>query len=203
MSLKEMKKNLIIEAALNLFLEKNISIVTIKDIANNVEVGEATIYRYFECKENIVLLCAELLEKKVYEYFDLSKYDSGYKKIEGFYNNYLNIFNIHIEYYRFINEFDAFMIGKTNVDLEEYASLIDKFKNVFMLAYKEGLADNTIKEIDDIDVLYYSTSKALLELCKKESIGVDIVRQDKIIDKNKLIQKLIDIILITFKKEEA
>lgn len=203
MTLKEMKKNLIIEAALNLFLEKNISVVTIKDIATTIGVGEATIYRYFETKENIVILCAQLLEKRVYEkFFDLKKSNTGYEEIKGFYDNYLDAFENHSEYYRFINEFDAFMLSSTNFNLDEYESVIDSFKDLFMDAYQKGLKDNTVKEIEDIDVMYYSSSKALLELCKKESTGVDIVRQDKIVDKKKLIQKLIDIILNEFKKEE-
>lgn len=202
MGLKEMKKNLIIEAALELFLEKSISDITIKDIATNIEVGEATIYRYFENKENIILLCAERLEKKVFdEYFDLSKYKTGYEKIVEFYNNYLYIFKSHPNYYRFINEFDAFMLSKSNINLDEYASIIDKFKAIFMDAYNEGISDNTISNIEDIEITYYATSKSLLELCKKEATGIDLIRQDKMINKEKLIKKLIDITLNEFKKE--
>lgn len=202
MGLKEMKKNLIIEAALELFLEESISDITIKDIATNIEVGEATIYRYFENKENIILLCAERLEKKVFdEYFDLSKYKTGYEKIVEFYNNYLYIFKSHPNYYRFINEFDAFMLAKSNVDLDEYASIIDKFKDIFMKAYNEGISDNTVSNIEDVEITYYATSKALLELCKKEATGIDLIRQDKMINKEKLIKKLIDITLNEFKKE--
>jgi AcrR family transcriptional regulator len=202
MGLKELKKDLIIDSALNLFLEKNLSSVTIKDIALNIEVGEATIYRYFENKENIVILCAEKLEKKVYkEYFNLDKFNNGFEKIKEFYMNYLYIFIKHPSYYRFINEFDAFMLSKSGFDLNEYANIIDKFKDLFISAYNDGIKDNSIKEVNDIETIYYASSKALLELCKKESITVDIVRQDSLVNKKELISKLIDIILLTFKKE--
>ncbi len=202
MGLKEMKRNLIIESALNLFLEKSISEVTIKDIAQNIEVGEATIYRYFDNKENIIILCAEKLERLVFdEYFNLDKTKSGFDRIKDFYNNYLSIFVNHPTYYRFINEFDAFMLSKNNVNLEDYATIIDSFKDIFLTAYDDGVKDNTINKINDIETTYYATSKALLELCKKESTGINIVRQDSLIDKKRLIEKLIDIILITFKKE--
>ena len=69
-----------------------------------------------------------------------------------------------------------------------------------MKAYNEGLNDKTIKEIEDVDVFYYSTSKALLELCKKESMEIDLIKQDKLVDKKKIILKLIDIILSSFKE---
>ena len=202
MGLKEMKKSLIIDSALNLFLEKSISEVTIKDIATNIEVGEATIYRYFENKENIIILCAEKLEKKVYdEYFDLSKFETGYEKLEEFYNNYLYIFENHPTFYRFINEFDAFTLAKRDIIIDEYETIIDKFKDLYMCAYNQGLADNTINYIEDVDTFYYATSKSLLELCKKESTGIDLVRQDKLIDKKKMIKRLIDITTNVFKKE--
>ena len=196
-----MKRNLIIDEALKLFLEKSITDVTIKDIASKIEIGEATIYRYFENKENLVFLCAEKLGKLVYEkYFNLSRFETGYQKIEEFYKNYYYIFDNNPSYFRFILQFDNLYLPKNNLNIEEYESLVDSFHNIFMKAYSEGLNDNTIKEIEDIDVFYYSTSKALLELCKKESMGIDLIKQDKLVDKKKIILKLIDIILSSFKE---
>ena len=51
MSLKEAKFNFVVEVATNLFMQKSINDVTIKDIAEKAGVGEATIYRYFSKKE--------------------------------------------------------------------------------------------------------------------------------------------------------
>jgi hypothetical protein len=93
------------------------------------------------------------------------------------------------------------MLSKSGFDLNEYANIIDKFKDLFISAYNDGIKDGSIKEVNDIETIYYASSKALLELCKKESITVDIVRQDSLVNKKELISKLIDIILLTFKKE--
>ena len=200
MGLKELKRDLIVNQALDIFMKRSISDVKIKDIASEIGVGEATIYRYFSTKDNLIMLCAQKLENIVYEkYFNLSKFHTGFEKIKEFYSNYLYIFNSHPEYYRFIQEFDS-MVLPNDYDKEEYESLVDKFYLVFIEAYNEGISDNSIKEIKDIDIFYYSTSKSLLELCKKESIEIDLLRQDKIIDKKKIIQKLIDIFLLTFKR---
>ena len=51
MGLKELKNNFIIDVAASLFLERSISSVTIKDIAERAEVGEMTVYRHFQKKK--------------------------------------------------------------------------------------------------------------------------------------------------------
>ena len=64
MSLKDMKMDLIIDKALELFLNDSILNVTIKDISSKLEIGEMTIYRYFKTKDNLVLQCAIKLQKE-------------------------------------------------------------------------------------------------------------------------------------------
>lgn len=196
MSIKEMKMDFIIENALSLFLKDSISAVTIKDIANSIEIGEATIYRYFENKDNLMNLCAHRLEKKVFdEYFSSKENKTGYEMISNFYNNYLTIFMSHPEYFRFINEYDAYLLSKMIKPSSEYENLISKFHNLYIIIYKKGLNDKTINNIDDIDTYYYATSKALLELCKKESIGFNLVKEDSKTSGEKIIRRLINIIL--------
>lgn len=198
MSLQDMKKDIISNASLNMFLNKSIKDVTIKDIGKELNIGEATIYRYYKCKENLIVECAIKLEKIVFDnYFKFENLTTGYQKIEAFYNAYYNIFNEHKEYFRFIKEFDSFLIENSkNTDLNEYEDFVDKFKNMYIDAYNQGLSDKSItKKIDNIELFYYTTSKALLELSKKEAIDKEILKSDSLIEKNNLIKELINIIL--------
>lgn len=203
MGLKEMKMDLIIEKSLSLFLEKSISAITIRDIANSIDIGEATIYRYFDNKDNIMNLCAHLLEKKVYDgYFNLKNNKSGYEMIEDFYKNYLVIFKSHPEYFKFINEYDAYLLSKMIKPSSEYEDLINKFHSLFIEIFNIGLNDKSIKPIDDIDTFYFATSKALLELCKKECVGFNIVSDDGS-NSEKIIKRLIDISLKELKGDAS
>ena len=52
---KEQKRELILDAAFELILEKGYSSTKIIDIANKVGIGKGTVYEYFECKEMIAL----------------------------------------------------------------------------------------------------------------------------------------------------
>ena len=202
--IRQVALDLIINDACELFLSRSVNDVTIADIAAKSEVGVATVYRYFSTKKNILEKCAMKLQAKVYrEYFTLSG-KTGYEKIKKFYYGYLEVFKNHPEFYRFINEFDAFMTvekvegGDT---LEEYSKGLDLFREEYEKTYLEGCFDGSIKKVDDINAFYYATTHAILELSKKLSANVCIVRQDEEIKKEDEIRILVEIILSTLKNQ--
>ena len=187
------------EETTKLFLEKSINEVTIKDIANHIGIGEATIYRHYKNKSNIVLSVARYLMNKIaHQFFDLENGSTGYEKIRSFYLSFLNIYKENPAYYKFVNELDAFMVTNSDKDIASYEADIDQFKNKFDEIYQLGLKDGSIKEIKDIDVFYFSTTHALLGLCKKLS-DKDIISQDAKLDKAREIEVLIETILYRFK----
>lgn len=53
-AVREFKKGLIIDAAIQLFQEHSYDEVTVQDIAMAVGIGKATLYQYFSSKEEIV-----------------------------------------------------------------------------------------------------------------------------------------------------
>ena len=200
MGFKDLKSNYIVEVATKLFLKRGINDVTIKDIANEAEIGEATIYRHFVKKQNIVLAVALKLKEKVFEgYFDLSKGKTGFEKVEIFYSSYLNVFKNSPEYFYFINEFDAYMCMEESISLDEYEKEIDSFKSQYIEAYELGLKDQSIRKVDSIELFYLSSTHALLELCKKLSANRALLRQDRNSKKASEIECLIKIVLGSLK----
>jgi len=204
MGFKDLKANYVVEVASKLFLERGINDVTIKDIAVEAGIGEATIYRYFVKKQNIVLASALKLKENVFKgYFDLSKGKTGFEKVEIFYSSYLNIFKNSPEYFYFINEFDAYMCMEESVSLDQYEKEIDSFKVEYEEAYELGVKDKTIKKIDSIDTFYFATTHALLELCKKLSVSHALLKQDKSSKKAEEVECLIKVILDSLKPSES
>ena len=196
MSLKDAKVNFLVDIATDLFMARSIQEVTIKDIAVSAQVGEATIYRYFGKKQSLVVRSAMKLQQAVNaEYFKLEEGKTGLEKIEIFYQSYLDIFKNHPEFYKFINEFDAFMGEDDSGAIDPYESVVGQYERVYMEAYKEGVKDGSIKPQKDIKIFYFSTTHALLELCKKLSIRKAVLTQDKVLDKSAQVGCLIDITL--------
>lgn len=196
MSLKETKINFIVDIATDLFMCRSVNEVTIRDIAISAQVGEATIYRYFGNKQNLVMQAAMKLQNIVSEgFFRLEKGKNGYEKLALFYDSYYDIYKKHPDFYKFLNEFDAYIAVEQSEDMNPYESAIDQYKNFYMEAYQLGLKDGSIKKQKDIEMFYFSTTHALLELCKKLAYKKAVLNQDKTIEKDSEIKCLIDIIL--------
>ena len=196
MGLKDLKRNFLLDTAIELFFMSSIEKVTIRDIAQKANVGEATLYRYFGNKTNIVFAAVRKLQSIVASnYFKVEKGNSGYDKLSIFYHSYLDIFNERVEFYRFIREFDLFVITQDDTNLSEYENEINQYKNFYLESYKLGLKDGTIKEIEDIELFYFTSTHSLIELCKKLSSTKSVLPQDERIEKSKEIECLINAFL--------
>ena len=83
----DLTKKVITETALNMFIENSISKVRLYDIAAKADVGEATIYRHFGNKQNVVISAAiELSNRISVEYLSRDESLSGLESIRKFYN---------------------------------------------------------------------------------------------------------------------
>ena len=195
MGVKDVRKNTIVERAIKLFCQQSIMEVKIKDVADACDIGEATFYRYFSRRRALVMACALKLSERMCELFEDNRSGSGFERLSRFYYRFYEIFGDHAEYYRFLSEFDAYCINEELTVPEEYSDNLDIFKERFVAAYKDGLADGSVKKVWDLDLFYYSTTHAMLSLCKKLASEAYIVRQDDLTDKRQEIRTVIEVIL--------
>ena len=200
MGIKDIRRSYILERAIKLLCERSIAEVKIKDVAEYCNIGEATFYRYFSKKSSLIVACAIRLQEKVYEYFSEQTLGSGFDKISRFYYRFLDVFADRPEYYRFLSDFDTYCTSEAIRDLDLYSDGMDCFREQFAAAYKEGIEDGSVKEVRDFDLFYYSTTHALLSLCKKLATEAQIVRQDKLTDKQQEVRTMIEIILTNIRK---
>ncbi len=191
--MKDAQKDFIVEEALKLFLAKSIEEVTMSEIAKEVEIGDATLYRYFAKKQNIIVLSAIKLSKRVLENFFTFDGLEDIEVLRKFYSNFLNIYIEHRNFYRFLNEFDAYIINE-EFDSTLYEKGIDMYKKIYIDAYESAVKNGKIKEVLDIDTFYYSTTHVLLDLGKRLARTNGIVKSDEQSDYKEL-KVIIDIIL--------
>ena len=192
-------KKVITETALKMFVSNSISKVRLYDIANKANVGEATIYRHFGNKQNVVLAAAiELSNKISFNYLREDENKSGFELIKGFYETFLKIFKT-TNYYSFLNELDSYLQEEEFQGRDKYQDNVESYRNLFMKDYEKGINDGTLRQVPDIEVFYYSTTHSIVALCKKLSTK-KILAQDEIIDKEKEIVVLINIFLNYLKK---
>lgn len=197
MTIKDAKLNFIVDVATELFLERSIAAVTVKEIADRAGVGEATVYRYFKQKQNLVCAVAEKLQKQVFLEYFAPITGSGYAKMEAFFGAYSKIFSGHREFYRFIGEFDAYLLSENISAGKTYSDGVDFFRNLFLSAYREGIADGSVRQLPDPELFYYATAHAMLALCKNRSVEKEIVPQDGTTDKQKEVDEMKQVILFS------
>ena len=200
MTIRDAKRNFVVDTATELFLERPISSVTVKDIARASGLGEATVYRYFAGKKELVVACALKLQAEAAKLFESRRgaAEGGYRALESFYRVFLEVFETNPRLYRFLSEFDAFCIHEKVRDLAEYEDQMDLFKQSFLTAYQAGVRDGSVRAKKDENLFYYATTHAILSLCKKLA-GDGVLEQDGRIDPHDEIETLIRVILFSLK----
>ena len=200
MSFKDLKRNYIVETAKKLFLQSSISEITIKDISSVSGIGEATVYRYFETKENLAIAVSLSIQQDILKVPHEVETKSGLEQIEDFFNLFRNIFVEHKNYFKFIAEFDTLYLNTIkNKDNKEYSLSLDLFYEIFKKSYQTGLKDKSIKKLENVDLFYYTSTHSLLELCKKLASSDSGLKQDKEVGKIAEIEYLISLFISVLK----
>lgn len=106
---KRDKRKDILWAALTLFVNKGIHMVTIKEIGERANVGIGTIYKYFENKEHLMqeLWIAQKKEESIYIFHDYIVDGTIRQRFDFLWRKVINYFLEHKEEYYFSYHFAA------------------------------------------------------------------------------------------------
>lgn len=200
MTIQDAKRAYVTDVATELILKKPLASVTIRDIAAASGVGEATVYRYYSTRSNLIVAVALKLQAEVgARFLDFAQGSDAYEKLSRFYGAYLKLFRVRPELYRFLSEFDAYCINSGEAELSEYQDNFDRFRETVLDIYRQGVADGTVRPHEDFELFYYATTHALLSLCKKLATERHVVRQDATFDAGEEIRTLTELILAALK----
>lgn len=206
-SLKSKRIQNAIMISAKMFLQDGIDNVKMTDIADESGVGVATLYRYFGTKTGILIAAMTYmwndLNVKFSGVFDSEIFISqpGIKQISDLMRLYLVLFTAHKDFMRLLAEFDIFIRREAVPmnDLEDYDRSIVNYYPVFERAYKTGLEDGTVREIEHFPLLYLTYAHSLLELTKKLVQG-EITPSDNFEHAEAELSMLIDTAVYFFKK---
>src|SRR5574344_232617 len=192
---RERDDDYIIKTSEDLFFKNGINDVTISDIAKKSGYGEATIYRHFKNKNNIVIRCAMDVWSTIFNkyYAPSSDFVRGIDGVRFFFSIFDNVLINNRNAAKFITEFDSYvMANKINPrELKDYDEVLMKVKAIFDKAFRRGLEDGTIRNDIDSDVFYFAVNRALFMLVEKLTMA-PIVKSDKMIDERPQIDLIID-----------
>lgn len=181
---KEEKKKAIVEAAEKLFFSKGFDKVSMGDIAKEVGVNRATLYLYFEDKEEIFFAIVLRATKIMNEMFrdGVAKAGTGMEKILATGDAYLEFCHKYPGYYRLFEysttqRFEACCCdaaGEINARSGELIAIMCD-------AIRAGIADGTIrKDVDPLETAIFLASasecvvnvnRGFLELLKARGVS--------------------------------
>ncbi len=151
---REGKKDEIIQAAVQLFIEKGFDRVSLSDIASRLNLGRTTIYEYFNNKSEILAL---YLEKEILDYHE--KVMSIMNKKVAFRNKLMEFIKLQLEYggyhKSFSQLFRSLSRSSGNISAKTEAAIRGKHQEIYVALMNEFNAAIRRKEIRDLpsDVL--------------------------------------------------
>lgn len=182
------KREIVIETAFKLFAENKIESVTMTVVADNCNMGVASIYRYFGTKKELVIAVAA---KKWREYYsELQKYYkelnvdkmTAAQELEFYIDRYIDLYNENSDLLNFNANFGIYIGSEdtTKDEMRPYNSIIDKFINRFHMLYKKAQDDKTIRtDISERSILYNIMYTMMSALSKYSTNIIHSADQDR------------------------
>ena len=214
---KDCRIQAIIECTFGLFSESGIENISMNDIAVASKIGVASLYRYFQTKEELaieVAIYAWNLELSVFnEVFTSKKYEalSGYEQLKELLEVFADALVAQRSFFSFVYYFDSF-IKKEKVSAEklrEYERTILGTNTIVVQALDKGIADgsisfsgsnNEVLSSASTQEMFITMMHSLFCLAQKLSISGDLLAMDEIVGARKQIEILINMLLVSLKK---
>lgn len=196
-----------IDVSAKMFLQKGIENVKMTDIADECGIGVATLYRYFGTKTGITIAAMTHLWDEMKAMFSgvfdspVFKSQTGLKQCSDLMRMFIVLYDAHPTFMKLLSEFDL-MIIRENVPkekLQEYDKSILNFYPVFERAYRAGLEDGSVREIEHFQLFYVSFAHTFMELSKKLIQG-ELLPSDDFSLATKELETIIDAAVYYLKK---
>lgn len=207
---KNIRKNRIFSSAFELFSLKGIDTIAMTDIAKKAEIGVASLYRYFETKEEIAIRTAIWIWEKEKKLISEKLFDENFANLSGIeqLNSILKMFVYLYEnetlFLRFIYFFDSYAV-RTQIEkshLIDYEKTIISVQSLVENSINKGFEDNSISKeyINNSNFLYFTLMQTLFSTAQKLSLNSNLLSSDSITSGKKELELLIEIIIKSIKK---
>lgn len=182
-----------VNAACELFRENGIDSVKMTEVARRAKIGVASLYRYFDTKEQLVIACAvQMWEQVIGNILPVLKNDgyddlNGYEKVARIFGVYKLLCSEYKDFVKFVALFDSYCLNNKvePSKLADYEQIITTLYRYFSDAFDCGIADGSIKKDVDKKRFYLTCNHALMAVVQKLISG-EILSQDDFADQSEV-----------------
>lgn len=144
------RKQEVIRAAKDLFAIKTIEATSMQDIADEAEVGVASVYRYYRNKMDLVYAVASDYIDKALDDYDVELHGSGLDKVEQLIDYLINQYTNKGALLSFVEQFEVFLMTHKGEKLDVFKELQKIEIKLLTDILIEGVGDGSIRA--DVDV---------------------------------------------------
>ncbi|MDQ6600985.1 TetR/AcrR family transcriptional regulator [Bacillus salipaludis] len=196
---RDNRKEEILTAAQQLFLERGLGVVKLNDIVKQCGISKVTFYKYYKSIDEVTFAVQmKLLEK----YIDNDKHwmihgKNGWEKME--YSLRYQIENLKTEKdaISFIGLFDMhYRDHYPTPELENaFLDLLKKGRSLFKNILLEGIQDGSIRNDIDITTLQFTISNITSATIQRMALRGEILKYDQGIDPDLVLEQMVNMIL--------
>ena len=215
---KDARIQAIIECTFGLFSDRGIENISMNEIAAAAKIGVASLYRYFQTKEELaieVAIYAWNIEKAVFqEVYDSEHFMalSGFEQLRELMEVFGDALVTQRSFFSFIYYFDSF-IKRDKVSGEkllEYEQTIAGANDIVIRALEKGIADGTVSfsgsgsdvlAAANVQEMLITMMHSLFCLAQKLSISGELLKMDTAVEGRKQIEILVNLILAALRKK--
>ena len=187
--LKNARIERILLSAFSLFSHSGFDAIAMTDIAKDAEIGVASLYRYFETKDEIAIRTAiwawESQKKVILPMLKESGYDkkNGCQQLDEIFTLFCKLYQSEPDFFRYIYFFDAYVVCQ-KIDAERlipYQAVIQSVQEFIEKAIHKGILDSSIssKFKNCEKQLYFSLMHTLFSTSQKLSLSSKILKMDE------------------------
>ena len=201
------RKEVIVDAAIQEFVENGIDNSKISEIAKRAGVGTITVYRYFENKPKLVIECATKLWSREMDSLKPLIFPENFDNLNGF-SQVKHILEILSSLHEkcpvmlsLLEQFDNYIVKEhiQKEQLQQYEAGIIDTRESLLAAIKKGQKDGSIRSDIDANHFYATTTHTVIALSQKLLMRGDVIQSDAETDAKTQIALLIDMELYYIK----
>ena len=168
------------EKGFELFTEREIESVTMKEIADASLVGRATLFNYFNSKLDLVIAISswkwkEYIERtvKAANQLDLEKM-TGAEFLSKYLDAFLELYRNYRSTLRFNYRFNSYLRNErvTPEQLEPYMQLVNKLGASFHVFYERGMKDGTLNANIPEKEMFLGSFHIMLAAATRYAVGL-------------------------------
>lgn len=175
--IKQRRIKRIIEVAKHEFAINGIKNTKMSTLAREAQVGEASIYRYFTDKINLIKLVANDYWREQMIVFDkyisknIDENSSGIDKIQVYLGMFIEQYHYHKDFLKFMEDFDNYYaVSRTKEGENDFFKYIRYLRKIFIDFFEEGIKDGTIDPDFDTKKAYGFISQVMVSTTQKMAL---------------------------------